>query len=106
MVAGENLCTHRGLLCQDRETQAPRAMRVVTTAVKTTEESTKGIRNMNFIKVLCSQLVSEDYYTCGQPETSYQLDNSSLTGSKPHIICVLTSSQSRPNWSLTKCRRG
>lgn len=39
-----------------RETQAPRAMRVVTTAVKTTEESTKGIRNMNFMKVLCFQL--------------------------------------------------
>lgn len=45
---------------------------------------------------------SEDYYTCGQPETSYQFDNSSLTSSKPHLICVLTDSQSRPNWSLNK----
>lgn len=47
---------------------------------------------------------SEDYYTCGQPETSYQFDNSSLTGSKPHLIYVLTPSQSRPDWALTKCR--
>lgn len=47
---------------------------------------------------------SEDYYTCGQPETSYQFDNSALTGSKPNLIWVLTSSQSRPDWSLTKCR--
>lgn len=65
MVPGGDLCTHCGLLCQDRETEAPRAMRVVTTAVKTTEESTKGIRDMSFIKVLCFQLRLESQ-NCGK----------------------------------------